>query len=133
MTTPLRVITRIRELAARGIRPADIGWDVGIPARKIRQLCAEHNIALVEGRMGQPQPSLTQWERESGQRSFLFDQDYAFKRAMLRARKTGSEQVTIGVSKSYGEFRPQHFEREITFSACGSQAAQCADQADDQL
>lgn len=130
-----RIIARIRELSARGLRPADIAVYFNMKAKDIRIICEENGIPTNDAKAGPTYP-VSRWDRsgidnESEYRKFLAKQDFAFKRAMLNARKAGTEQVTIGVGKSDGEFRPQHFEREPIFSICGSQAASCVDSGDD--
>lgn len=62
------------------------------------------------------------------ERTAVLAMDYAFKDAMLRARRAGLENFTTGVVVDDSPLVPTHFTRESKFSLIQSTAAACADQ-----
>lgn len=109
------LLAEIRDMAARGMSPTAIAQGVGKTTSAIRNICDRHNIVLAQRSL------------ES-----VVEQDLKFKRAMLAARKAGTEKVEVGVykAKSNEQFSPRHFDRGAAGSGCGSPAAECAAQGD---
>jgi hypothetical protein len=68
-------------------------------------------------------------EHDRGQfdRERLIEMNLAFARAMLRARRCGDEQFSIGVVKDHTPMVPVYYPREPRLSLMSSSAQDCAE------